>query len=80
MSKAFQQAAEKTIANIVTMAEEKGEPEQVDLILYEDESSLRRAGIAELSLEEHTARVKYMAELLEELGFSVAVHLSPVEE
>lgn len=80
MSKDFHQAAEEAIAQVVAMAEEKGEPEQVDLITYQDEASLRRAGVLELSLQEHTDRVRYIAKRLEELGFTVAVYLSPTED
>lgn len=79
MSKSFQQAAEETIAQVIAMAEEKGNPEQVDLIIYEDEASLRRAGVLELSLEEHREMVLYINQRLEDLGFETVVHLSPVE-
>lgn len=79
MSKDFHQAAEEAIAQVVAMAEEKGEPEQVDLIIYQDEASLRRAGITELSLEGHREMVLYINQRLEELGFTTAVHISPVE-
>lgn len=79
MSKDFQQAAEEAIAQIVAIAEEKGEPEQVDLVIYQDEASLRRAGVLELSLEEHREMVLYINQRLEDLGFETAVHLSPVE-
>lgn len=79
MSKDFQQAAEEAIAQIVAIAEEKGEPEQVDLIIYQDKASLRRAGVLELSLEEHREMVLYINQRLEDLGFETDVHLSPVE-
>ncbi|MFW0183754.1 hypothetical protein ACN082_09685 [Rothia sp. CCM 9417] len=75
----FEQAAETVLRQALEMRATKGEPEAIDLPIYESEASLRRAGVLELSLEEHTQRVQHIAKRLEEHGFRVNVFTSPTE-
>ncbi|MFW0120265.1 hypothetical protein ACN08Y_10165 [Rothia sp. P5764] len=75
----FEQAAQKAIDQALHLRATKGEPEAIDLPIYENEASLRKAGVFELSLEEHTQMVEHIADQLAGHGFSVNVFTSPTE-
>lgn len=62
------------------LRDKHGEPEAIDLSIYTSELSLRRGGIQEMSLEEHTNLVLEMKQALEAEGFTVDLHEVPEEK
>lgn len=75
----FKDAAEQALTEALTLRQKHGEPEAIDLTTYTTAEALQRAGITELTLEEHASMVQTIEQKLKAHGFNVVVHLLPYE-
>lgn len=76
----FEQAAQAILNDALELRKTHGEPEAIDIPLFTSEESLRKAGIEDISLTEHTERSHHIAYLLQEHGFMTNVYTVAEED